>query len=245
VGDVTAVEGNSSNRAMSFRVTLSAPATSQVTVNYTLTGDTATVAMKKGTNVDATGKLSGSLVFKVGTSGKTPTMKAIPVQVWGDTTAGEGDETFHITITSVVGGASAGRTVGTGTVIDDESAPAGLSVGVGDGAIVEGNSGSRSLVIPVTLSDIPGANVGVTYTVSGVSATYAKSINTAGGDFGGKQTGTLAFASGGTRTKNVTIPIWPGANAEGNETFTVTLSNPTGGVSIFRATGTGTIINDD
>src|SRR6185369_178119 len=98
-------EGNSSNRALSFRVTLSQPATSQVTVNYSVTSDTATVAMKKGAGIDATGKATGSLIFKTNSSGKTPTMKAIPVQIWGDTTI-ELDETFHVTITSVTGGAT-------------------------------------------------------------------------------------------------------------------------------------------
>jgi hypothetical protein len=243
VGDVSVVEGNTSNRTMSFRVTLSQPATSQVTVNYAVTSGTATVAKKKGNGVDATANLTGSLVFKVNAKGVTPTMATVPVQVWGNTQP-QPDRTFNVTITGVTGGASPGRTVGTGTIIDDDSGPGGLTVGVGDAALVEGNSGARSLIIPVTVSDIPGGNAQVNYTVTGVTATYGKTVNVAGADFGGKVSGVLTWAAGATRTKTVVVPIYPDTRPEGNETFTVTISSPVG-VTIVRATGTGTIIDDD
>jgi len=100
------------------------------------------------------------------------------------------------------------------------------------------------MIIPVTVSDIPTGTASVTFTVTPGSATYGKNARVAGADIGGKQSGTLTWTSGGTRTKNVTIPVWPDTVHEGNETFTVTIATPNG-VSIVRATGTGTIIDDD
>ena len=57
------------------------------------------------------------------------------------------------------------------------------------------------------------------------------------------QSGTVSFAPGET-SKNIDIPIIDNTAYEGNETFTVVLSNPTNG-SLSIATGTGTIIEND
>ena len=46
-------------------------------------------------------------------------------------------------------------------------------------------------------------------------------------------------------TKFITVKVLPDENVEGDEFLTVSLSNPTGGYTIGRGTGTGTIIDDD
>jgi hypothetical protein len=74
---------------------------------------------------------------------------------------------------------------------------------------------------------------------------YATSPGTAasGTDFSA-QSGVLQFASGQT-SRTITIPIINDAIQEPEETFTVTLSNPTGGPLITTASTTVTIANDD
>jgi hypothetical protein len=67
---------------------------------------------------------------------------------------------------------------------------------------------------------------------------------TGGGDFGGAAlTGTLKFPIG-TVSKAFSIPIWPKTSPVGDKSFTITLSSPTGGVTIIRTTGTGTILGN-
>ena len=57
--------------------------------------------------------------------------------------------------------------------------------------------------------------------------------------------GTLSFAAGET-AKTVSVPVLNDAHDEGEETFTLTLSNPSGGNAWLRdATATGTIENTD
>ena len=89
------------------------------------------------------------------------------------------------------------------------------------------------------------------YTVTSTSAQYGKTAAVPGADYGGKPSGTINFALGTHGTpvvKRISVPIWPDTNLESpDETVTLTISAaslPTG-VSITRAAGTGTIIDDD
>jgi len=80
-----------------------------------------------------------------------------------------------------------------------------------------------------------------------VSVTYA-TVNgsaTAGSDYT-STTGTLTWQAGETGLKTFTVPVLTDSAAEGPETFTVNLSNPTGGVVIGSpGTVTVTIADDD
>lgn len=77
-----------------------------------------------------------------------------------------------------------------------------------------------------------------------VTVNYATASGTATGaaDFT-PVSGTLTFAPGQT-VQTILVPTLPDTAAEGTETFTVNLSNATGG-SITRGQATGTIIDDD
>lgn len=55
---------------------------------------------------------------------------------------------------------------------------------------------------------------------------------------------TLAFATGAS-AKQVAVPIVGDCTNEADETFSLNLSNPTGGAVVADASGTGTILNDD
>ena len=66
---------------------------------------------------------------------------------------------------------------------------------------------------------------------------------TAGADYTATS-GTLTFAAGETE-QTVAVAVLDDAHDDGGETFTLTLSNPTGGVSLADGTATGTIENTD
>ena len=58
--------------------------------------------------------------------------------------------------------------------------------------------------------------------------------------------GTLSWAHGDTANKTFTVPITNDTLNESSETFTVTLSSPTGGATLGSpSTGTVTITDDD
>lgn len=116
---------------------------------------------------------------------------------------------------------------------------------VGDASVVEGDSGdARKLRVPVTISNATTSAISVDYTVENGSAT-------APDDFDAKvgEARTLTFKPNAAgvmaTTKFVTVKVQPDAAVEGDEDLTVTLGNPTGGYTIGRDTGTGTIVDDD
>lgn len=105
----------------------------------------------------------------------------------------------------------------------------------GDGAAVEGNSGSAMVRVPVTLSGPSATAVSVDYTTSPGSAT-------AGTDYLSRR-GTLRIPAGSTSAA-VSIPVIPDRIDEGNETVIVRLAGAVGAV-VGRDTGTARILDDD
>jgi len=243
IGDATIVEGNSSKAPLGIRVTLSQKLTAQASVDYTVTSGSATVGTKPtDPGIDAYSKASGTIVFKLTGSGLTGVQKNISINTLGDTTV-EPNESFTITLSNPVG-ITLGKSVGTATLIDDDSG-SGLQVSVGDAALVEGNADkTRTLQVPVSLSDVPTGTTTVVWTLTAGTATPGAKPTTVGADLYGKTTGTLSWDAGKPRRKFVTSPILADTLVEGNETYTVTLSSPSG-ATISRSVGTGTIINDD
>jgi hypothetical protein len=104
------------------------------------------------------------------------------------------------------------------------------SISISDVEVSDGN-GAANAVFDVALSTASTQNVTVQYATSGGTAT-------AGSDFQ-FVSGTLTFAPGATH-QPVTVPIIPDSTAEGNETFSVNLSNPDGG-TLADTEGLGTI----
>jgi predicted outer membrane repeat protein len=102
-------------------------------------------------------------------------------------------------------------------------------------AVAEGNAGSTTFTFVVTL-DAPSAS-----TVS-VDFATADGTATAGSDYVATS-GTLTFTPGQT-TRTIDVQVIGDTTPEGNETFSVNLSNATN-ATIAVATGTGTILDDD
>lgn len=115
------------------------------------------------------------------------------------------------------------------------------TLSIADATTTEGNGGTHS--IDFIVNRIGGADgaVDARYTVSLPGGYGGASAD----DFGAfSLTGVVHFADGQS-TATISLPVLGDRQPEPNETFTITLSNPTGGATIDRAVATGTILNDD
>lgn len=132
--------------------------------------------------------------------------------------------------------------------VDDiivSSEPAGPGVpgtlSIQDTSVREGDSGTADLSFVVNRIGGAAGAVSATYTVTLPGGRDGADIN----DFDGLTlTGTVSFAAGQTSAR-ITLPVRGDTLPEFDERVLVTLSDPTGGATIDRATATGTILNDD
>ena len=221
ISGASVTEGNAGSASLTFAVQLSVSTIAPVTVDYATGGGTATA----GTDYVAT---SGTLTFAPGV-----TTQNVIVPVIGDALV-EGDETLAVTLTSP-SNATLGSATATGTILDDDSAPAVPSISISGASVAEGNAGSTPLTFAVQLSAPTVATVTVSYATGGGTAT-------AGTDYVAT-TGTLTFAPGVTM-QNINVPLLGDIVVEGNETFTVTLTSPSN-ATLGSANATGTIVDDD
>jgi serralysin len=232
IGSVEVREGDGFNRPVRLWVSLNAPATQLITVNY---------ATQAGPDPSATAGTdyvakTGTLTFKPGM-----VMKAVPLVLKGDVTV-EGNESFSVKLSNPTN-AILNDDTGEVSVIDDDSPSAATAeVSIADTAVYE-SAGLRkrvSMSFTVSLSKRPTAPVSISYTTtSGVGPGGA----TVGTDFVAK-TGTLNFTPTQV-AKVVTISALADTLPELDETFSVNLTLNSGPVTITDAVGVGTIRNDD
>ncbi|WP_420478743.1 Calx-beta domain-containing protein [Brevundimonas sp. FT23028] len=122
----------------------------------------------------------------------------------------------------------------------NQTAPGSFSVGgsmsfsIGDAVVTEGDSGTVTLTFTVTRTNSAGAAT-VDWATSDGTAT-------AGVDYVAGS-GTVSFADG-EATTTITVTVNSDTLVEGDETLTVTLTNPSTG-TISDGSGEGTITNDD
>ena len=172
----------------------------------------------------------------VGVTGGTMTAAALATgsnRLWDFTVtpSGTGTVTLSLTLpeTCTETGAictSDGRKLSTATAIE---VAYGSGLSVADAEAIEGED--TTLDFTVTLSPPVSGTVTVAYATSDGTAT-------AGSDYTATS-GTLTFSSNET-TKTVSVPILDDTVEDHGETFTLTLSNPTGAL-LADATATGTI----
>ena len=218
INDVAVVEGNSGTRNLTFTVTLAPASTQTVSVAYATANGTAI----SGSDYTAT---SGTLTFAAG-----ETSKSVGVTVAGDVLS-EDDETFALNLSAPTN-ATISDAQGVGTLTNDDTGP---TISIGDAAVAEGNSGTKTLSFTVSLSVASGRAVNVTYTTANGTAT-------AGVDYVA-DTRNLVFTPGVT-SRTVEITLNGDLLNEADETFFVNLSSPTN-VTIADGQGVGTISNDD
>ena len=217
-----ALEGN----AINFTVTRSRDnliAQSVTVATSIATDDTASAN-------DLTAKTE-TLTFATGETSKTFTVQTTQDSLF------EGNETFTVSLSNPNNGAVVSSTNGTakGTINNDDAAPI---FSIAAASATEGSA----VNFTVTRTGDAQANQSVTVATSiATDDTASASDLTAN-----TQTETLTFATGET-SKTFTVQTTQDSLFEGNETFTVSLSNPTNSAVISPNNGTakGTINNDD
>jgi len=110
-----------------------------------------------------------------------------------------------------------------------------ITLSIADVSMNEGNKGKSNMTFTVTLSKVSSNKVTVKYVTQNGTAT-------AGSDYA-LAAGTLTFKAGTTK-QTLNVSITGDKIAEATETFKVNLSNAVN-ATIVKATGTGTIVNDD
>jgi Ca2+-binding RTX toxin-like protein len=204
-----------------FTVSLSAPSAVPVTVAFTTVNGFA----QAGSDYLAQ---SGTLTFAPGVTSQT-----IQVVIVGDS-IGEPTENFFVNLSAPTN-ATLADAQGQGLILDNDGAPAGVTMNITNAAVTEGDTGTVNAVVSVTLS-APVATP-VTVQFNSVDGTA-----TAGVDYVAVS-GTLTFAPGVT-TQIITVPVIGDLRNEGNETFFINLSNPTG-VPASNTQAQVTIIDND
>ncbi len=216
----SAFEGDSGTTALVFTVGLEKPSALPVTVNFASADGTALA----GSDYTA---LTGTLTFTPGETSQT-----ITIDVHGDTTH-EADETFSVGLSGATNAPITDGTA-TGTIRNDDAAPA---ITISDGSVVEGDSGTSSLVFTASLSAPSGLPATVRYTTADGTAV-------AGSDFTAPASGSQIIFAPGETSKTIMIAVNGDATIEAHEAFSLLLSNATN-ATIASGAATGTILNDD
>lgn len=211
--------GPGATRTASVSVRLSAPSGRKVTVGYTTADGTATA----GQDYVAT---SGTLTFAPG-----QTVKTVAVPVRGDA-VDEADRSFRVRLRDP-SACTIGRGTATVTIQDDDPPP---TVSIEDRSVAEGAAGSNmTATLAVTLSARSAKTITVGYaTADGTATTPADYSATSG---------TLTFAPGQTEM-SVAVTVRGDGDVEGDEAFSVTVSNPSN-ATLARASAIVTIVDDD
>jgi len=220
-------EGNSPG-SVAFPVTLSNPSVQSLTVDYTTVDGTAIA----GSDYVAT---SGTLTFPPGT-----TSQSINVTINGDKSV-EPDETFQLRLSNATNANFILNTLATVTLANDDTSvqlsSATSSANESDGLVTMtvNRTGllAGSSTVRFATSDTAGlVNCGTTTGAASERCDYVTSI------------GTVSFASGQS-SKTFTIPVVDDVFVEGNETFTIALSNVGGANLGATNTATITIVDND
>lgn len=214
IDNATVSEGNTSTVNATFTVNLF-PTTSQtVTVNFATADSTATAGSDYVAN-------SGTLTFNPNESSKT-----ITVQVNGDT-AIEPNETFRVNLTNPTN-ANLVEDVGVGTILNDDGP---TTIQFTSANFITREDFQRATLAVTRTSDLsqPAAVNFATSDLAGLNnCSVVNGIASSRCDYP-TSAGTVRFAAG-EDFKTFSIPLVDDSYAEGNESFTVTLSNPIGAV---------------
>ncbi|MCB1211630.1 MAG: choice-of-anchor D domain-containing protein, partial [Verrucomicrobiales bacterium] len=220
INDVSQAEGNSGTTTMSFTVSLSAPSSQPITVNYATANGTATTA-------------NGDYVATSGTAFFSPGQITQPVNVTvnGDTDI-ETNESFFVNL-SGANGATINDSQGLGTITNDDVGAPEISVSGNATSITDGD------LTPSTLdgtdygsTPVTGGSVEHTFTItnSGTALLNVGTVSTTGDFSVTQQPAATVAAGGGTTTFKITFD----PSALGTRTGTVSFSNDDGDENPFN-----------
>ena len=226
IADHSQAEGNEGTTDFTFTVSRTGDTTDEVTVDWAISlsgeADSGDFPLSQTAN--------GQVTIPA-----NETSTDLTLQVQGDALV-EGNETFTVTLSNPTVG-TLGQATATGTIENDDVLPP-PEVSIADHSQAEGNEGTTDFTFTVSRTGDTTDEVTVDWAIS-----LSGEANS--GDFPLSQTanGQVTIPANETST-DLTLGVLGDALVEGNETFTVTLSNPTLG-TLGQATATGTIENDD
>ncbi len=220
--DATSSNGSEVLTSVNLAVSLSTASGNTVTVQYAVSGGTATA---NGTDYSLS---SGTLTF---TPGDTSENVAITVS---NDALDENNETIEVTLSSPSNATLGSNTIHTYTINDDDSAPTVAFNASSSNASESVTSANLS----ASLSTASSKTVTVEYSVTSGSATGG------GTDYTLLGSGTLTFSAGDT-LENVGLTIINDSLDENNETVSVTLSNPVNATLSVPSQHIYTINDDD
>ena len=222
--------GAESTASVNLQVALSTLSGREVTVNYAVTGGTATNG-----GVDYTTLANGTLTIPAGTLTGNITITGIV----DDNVFEQPDETIEVTLSVPTNAELGTNSVHTYTINNNDSV---ISMG-GPQSAAEGNSGLTPFIFTVNRTGSTAGVESATYTVTGSGTDPANAADFQGGVF---PTGPVNFGAGDTAA-TITINVNGDTTLEATETFTVTLTNPnpSSSTTLGTATAIGTINNDD
>jgi hypothetical protein len=219
ISDASVTERNSGSQLATFTVSLSAAALTPVTFDIGTANNSATAGS------DYTANSQSAVTIPAGVTSQTFT-----VSVNGDT-AVEANETYFVNVSNV-SGAIVLDGQGLGTIVNDDQP----TLSIGDVSIVEGDSGSKTVSVTVSLSQAYGS--AVTFDLATTDGSATGGVDYAASTF------TSETIAAGQTSKTVTIYITGDVNVEANETFFVNVSN-IAGATVLDGQGMVTIVNDD
>ncbi len=227
------LEGDNGTRSYTYTVTRSGITTGSNTLAWFTEG----LAPTPATASDfSTGVLpQGGMAFAPGETSKT-----ITVAINGDTDI-EPNETFRVRLGTPSNGAFVSVASVGSTIFSEDAA---LALSPAGNSKPEGTGGSTAYVFTVVRSGGDAISHSVAWAVAGASGPGtlpATADDFAGGAF---PSGTLVIGNG-EASRTITVPVAADAGGELNERFTLTLSSPSAGAVIAKASAQGVILNDD
>ena len=236
--------------AVSFTVAAAPPLAGFTLVNASTNTDVGTIA--DGATFTLSDPANGSYGVRVETSGNaefgsvklalsgakavTQTESVAPWSLYGDdgtNVAGAGLPAGSYTLTATAHAEAGGQGAALQTLAVSFTVVEPLSLSVQDATAAEATD--TTVDFTVTLSRASAETVTVDYTTSDGTATSDEDYT--------ETSGTLTFAADDL-SKTIAVPILDDALNEGNETFTLTLSNASG-ARVADGEATGTIENSD
>ena len=221
-----------------FTITRTGGADQDVTFNFSTVNGTAIGGTSCTAGVDYISR-NVNFTYPAGLTAAT-----ISVTICNDTVF-EPNESFSAVITPVTLTGTIPATVGpnntaTVTIIDDDAQAGTIQFNPTTYQVREGDP-----TVPLTITRTNGSDVAVTATVTFANGTATGGPSCAAGVDYVNSSQTVQFAAGQT-TATINVPICADTIPEPNETFTATLSNPIGGVTLgANATATVTILDDE
>jgi hypothetical protein len=215
-----------------------------ISINVTRTGGSAgpasvTVSTRDGSALAAQDYDATTATVSFAAGDAAPKTAVIPII--NDALA-EPDETFEVELSNASGAALGTTTTASVTIpANDRPAPppangqpGSLQLSASSYAV---NESSGNLIVTVT-------RVGGTSGVVGATLTIAPGTALAGQDYVGTSS-TVSFGSGDASSRVVAIPIVNDSVAELSESFSVTLSAPTGGATLGAPTTAAASVTDN